>query len=709
MELSLELIRPKLSIGIKAISALTVVFWVPVILLVISLYFSFNKSLLMEGLDNVRTNLKGASVVYEERSKNLQSVLEQVTGNHDVRDMFLRRDSMKLQELLLTLGQKNTHAEILVAVNANQKVLSRRNGKTGDIIILGDALSRTLMTGVTVITTELVSKEFLALEEEGLANRIRDIGIAQFVISPVRYGDEITGAIVAGILLSGESWLGNTIHNRFGVEIALFAGETFESFYLHSTASLPRTTWIIGQSMPDGLKEEISLGKPYFGELGIEGINHITAFEPLRDSRNRVIGAIGVSRPAKNTTLIVAQTIGKSLLLVASGALVFAIIITVIISLDIKRPLNCLLRAMGNFEKGEMDSVIHLKTGDEFELLAQGFNDMAESVKRRENRLKKHYQVAKLLISTINLEELTDKILNVVIDVTESQFGILYLCRNEGQVLAPVVHYGCRADLPVLKKGEGFPGRALADRKCIIVHPREKEKGQMMEMGFIQFPLEEIAYIPLISKDSAIGTLVIGSTRRYSQDEQELFTYLGNQISIALDNTVMHRRIQELSIRDDLTGIYNRRFLFVRLEEEWSRCARHDEPLSVLLVDLDNFKEVNDTYGHTRGDEVLRSVGQTLLQLARKEDIVARYGGDEFVVVSTNMDSAEAAAKVNEIVAVMNNKKFPWSEKKITLSVGIATYPGIHVESAEELLHTADRAMYLAKAGGKNKVVASST
>ncbi len=699
------LARPKLSVGIKTLAALSLVFWIPVVALLTVLYFSFNTSLFNEGLDTIRSNLKGAQVLYDERSKNLEAVLKQISGEPGVQEIIRTRNSRRLQELLLDLGKRNTHAEILIAVSENQKVLGRKNGKIGDIIILGDALSRALITGETVVTTELVTKEFLALEEESLAKRTRDIGIAQFVISPVRYGDKISGALIAGVLLSGESWLGNSIHHQFGVEMALFAGESFESFYLHSTASLPRTTWIIGQSIPSMLKEEISLGKPYYGDLKIEEVSHITAFEPLKDSRNRVIGAIGVSKPAKNITMIVAATIGKVLITVSSVAFLFALLITVIIYRDITRPLNFLVHAMNNFQKGKLDTVVDLKTGDEFEKLGNCFNEMAGSVRRRESRLKKHYQVAKLLMSTIDMTELTEKIINVVIDVTESELGILYLYDDEGQNLIPLVQYGCRHDLPILKRGEGFPGRALLDEKCVIISPPEVKMRKMMETGYAKFHPEEVAYIPLIFKGSKLGVLAIGRLRKFSDDEKEMFNYLGSQISVALDNTIIHRRIQELSVSDPLTGLYNRRHLSIRLEEEWARCTRQKQPLSILLADMDDFKSVNDSYGHDRGDDVLKNMGAILKKITRKEDIIARYGGEEFVVVFTNMSSVEAAVKADEIRRAIQSCTYSWGKEEITVSIGVASFPEINARNAEELLQTADRGMYKAKTDGKNKVV----
>ena len=699
------MLRPKLSVGIKTLISLTIVFWIPVIALTSALYFSFSDRLFEEGLDTVKTNLKGAQIIYDERAKNLQTVLKHITSEKDVKDAFTRKDSRKILGFLLDLGKNNPHAEILIAVNENQKVLSRRNGRVGDIVILGDALSRALTTGESVITTELVSKEFLSFEEESLASRSKETGIVQFVISPVQMGEEIKGAIISGILLSGESWLGNSIHNQFGSEMALFAGKTFESFYLHSTASLPRNSWIVGQSMPPLLKDEISLGKPFYGNLSIEGELYIIAFEPLRDSRNRIIGAMGVSRPAKNIMLIVLTSIGKILVIISLGALLVALGITALIYFDITNPLNTLLTGMQRFAKGGLDTTVKIKTGDEFEKLGDCFNEMAGSVKRREDRLKKHNQVAKLLMSTIDIKELNSKILSVVLDVTESQMGILYLCDEKGEILEPVELQGCRTDIPAMKATAGFPGRALAERKCFIVSPPHKEQDKMIDMGFIEFAPEDLAYIPLIYKESGLGVLVIGRLKGYSSDEEELFNYLGNQISIALDNSIVHRRIQELSISDHLTGLYNRRYLSIRLEEEWARCIRQKEPLSVILADMDDFKTINDTYGHDKGDEVLRMIGKILKSIARKEDVVARFGGEEFVVLFTNMASAEAVQKAEEIRSAVASANYPWADGEITVSIGVSTYPGVQIEYEKELIQTADKAMYEAKASGKNKVI----
>ncbi len=701
----MKLIRPKINIGTKTLIAFTLVFWIPVIALTVGLYHSFSSSMFKEELKTVKTTLRGARVIYEERTRALQSTLKHITNMNDIKTNFGQKSIFDIEQVLIDIGKENNHVDLLMAVDENQKVIGRRNSRNSDIIILGDALSRALMTGETIYTTELISREMVAMEDESLANRIKDIGIGQFVISPVRSEDKISGAIIAGILLTGESWLGNSIHQQFGSELALFAGETFESFYLHTTASLPRATWVIGQKMPDWLSDQISLGKSFYGIHDLDDKRHIVAFETIMDSRQRVIGAIGISKETHDTTTAINKSISNVLLIVAPGALLLAFFITAIIYRDITRPLNFITGAMKDFEKGSKDIAINLKTGDEFEQLGKGFNAMAKSATKREERIKKHYQVAKLLMSTIDISELSDKILNVVMDVTESQLGILYFCDDEELRLKPLVQHGCSTDLPELGMNEGLPGHSLRDRKCIIIAPGEADHNLDIEMGYTRLRPAEVAYIPLVFKDINIGSLVIGRISKFTDDEKEQFTYLGNQISVALDNTIVHRRVQELSISDPLTGLYNRRYLTTRLAEEWSRCVRQQEPLSIILGDIDNFKTINDTYGHSRGDEVLKKLGNILEQITRKENVAARYGGDEFVAVYTNMGSADAAIKAEAIRSAFEQCTFSWADRKITVSIGVVSYPEIKVESAEELIQQADKAMYKAKREGENRIV----
>lgn len=706
--LIMKLYRPKLGVGVKTWMALSAIFWVPIIVLIAILSYLLQSQTREESIDTIKLYLKGAKEVYGERGKVIDNLMTHMSSMPDVQDAFSKKDSQRLQNLLIDLEKKNTYAKIWIAVDENQRVIGRRNNRTGDVLRIGDALSRALTTGHVVSSIELVSKEFLAAEDEGLAKRVKDVGIVQFVISPVRSKEGVSGAVISGIFISGETWLGNTIHNKFGAEMAIFAGEPPESLFLHATASLPRNTWVVGQSFPKELKNTVLLGKPYYGAVTLGDVEHMVAFEPIMDSQNRMIGAFGISIPAKEMQYNVYGILWKGTAVAALAGLLLAVIIVLFTYMDIVRPIKFLVEAMDGFGKGDLNVSVDLKTGDEFEKLGDGFNVMANGIRKREERLSKHYEVAKLLMSTLDLRELVEKMLRVVLDVTDSQLGILYLCEEgDEEVLIPHVHYGTKSELPTLRMGEGHPGRAAVDRKTIILDSPKNLSDEVMELGFAKAVPSQVAYLPLVYKEKVLGVLVLGTVKEYSEEDRYIFEYLSSQISISLDNAIMHQKIQELSITDPLTRLYNRRYLNTRMVEEWARSIRHNKPLTVLLSDADNFKRINDTYGHDKGDEVLRGIAEIVRKNIRKEDIGARFGGEEFVVVLPETSSKDALILAERIRSNSESKVYDWMGRAVTLSIGVATFPEMQLKNFEELIQAADQAMYKAKVSGKNKVVVS--
>jgi diguanylate cyclase (GGDEF)-like protein len=165
-------------------------------------------------------------------------------------------------------------------------------------------------------------------------------------------------------------------------------------------------------------------------------------------------------------------------------------------------------------------------------------------------------------------------------------------------------------------------------------------------------------------------------------------------------------RLKETSFKDEVTGLYNRRFFSLRLEEELSRYRRFNHPVSVVLLDLDGFKAVNDEFGHTVGDDTLREIAQILMKHSRGINVVSRYGGDEFAVLLVETSKAGArlyADRIREVVA-----KYPFSHGKvITSSFGVASLPDDDAATAEDLFRAADEALYAAKRAGKNQVAAT--
>jgi len=182
---------------------------------------------------------------------------------------------------------------------------------------------------------------------------------------------------------------------------------------------------------------------------------------------------------------------------------------------------------------------------------------------------------------------------------------------------------------------------------------------------------------------------------------------IGNQSSLALQNALLHEELERLSVTDRLTELYNHGYFEQRLDEEVGRAERFGHVLSLIMIDIDDFKLFNDTYGHPRGDRVLRSVSDTITATLREIDFAARYGGEEFVVVLPETDAEGARAVAERIRAGVEQLSFetygvdPSVHK--TVSVGVATYP-VHAKMGAPLIVAADQAMYVAKRSGKNMV-----
>jgi diguanylate cyclase (GGDEF)-like protein len=164
-------------------------------------------------------------------------------------------------------------------------------------------------------------------------------------------------------------------------------------------------------------------------------------------------------------------------------------------------------------------------------------------------------------------------------------------------------------------------------------------------------------------------------------------------------------RLKEFSFKDEVTGLYNRRFFTMRLDEELARHRRFNHPASVVLLDLDGFKAVNDDLGHAVGDGTLRDVAQVLQKHSRGINVVSRYGGDEFAILLVETSKAGARLYADRIRQVIGT--FPFSHgKQITASLGVASVPDDEAATAEDLFRAADEALYAAKRAGKNQVAA---
>ncbi|MBW2463734.1 MAG: diguanylate cyclase [Deltaproteobacteria bacterium] len=172
------------------------------------------------------------------------------------------------------------------------------------------------------------------------------------------------------------------------------------------------------------------------------------------------------------------------------------------------------------------------------------------------------------------------------------------------------------------------------------------------------------------------------------------------------------KKLYESSVRDALTGLYNRRHLDERLEAEFAYAARHRIPFSCLVLDLDHFKRVNDTWGHAAGDVILKALATFIVEAVRTEDVVGRYGGEEIVVLLRGVNAQGSEILAQRIRAGIESLKTPYEDKliRVTTSIGVATWdPGRPFVDAQALFNAADECLYRAKQSGRNLVICDST
>ncbi len=329
-----------------------------------------------------------------------------------------------------------------------------------------------------------------------------------------------------------------------------------------------------------------------------------------------------------------------------------------------------------------------------------------EEAQRSRDEITVLYEAAKTISSSLELES----VLNNLVQVTCQAFGyeqgaILLVDDRSGDLVVEATYgYAPGTHGYRIPAGKGITGAVQRTGKPETVADVRRDARYI---GITQRIVSEIA-VPLISEGRVIGVFNLESTRRAAFGERDLhiLTALAGYATIAIENARLFEKTKRLAITDGLTELYNHRYLHEALERTLERCRRDDRPLAVIMLEIDSFKRYNDTYGHQRGDDVLRTVADLLRKGSRASDIVARYGGDEFMIVLPYTSKETASEIAERLRRAVEAYPFLLGENivsSVTLSVGVAANPD-DSDTVDALVDAVDRAQYTAKRSGGNKV-----
>jgi diguanylate cyclase (GGDEF)-like protein len=258
------------------------------------------------------------------------------------------------------------------------------------------------------------------------------------------------------------------------------------------------------------------------------------------------------------------------------------------------------------------------------------------------------------------------------------------------------------------KEGTGIEW-VMSQRRSHIESDLVEARQFVEDEALLKAGIRSTVRLPLIAKGEAIGALCLDSStpRCYAERELELLVPLGEQLAIAIENTRLFQETNRLAITDELTGLFNHRHFYHRLEQEFKRAQRYDRPLSLIILDFDFFKRYNDLHGHLAGDEALRLLANRLRSNTRGVDILARYGGDEFCIILPETDLRQALVQAERIRSAMERDPPLGQEltagERTTVSLGVACL-GPNMYQVEDLVRAADQALYRSKAAGGNQI-----
>jgi len=402
---------------------------------------------------------------------------------------------------------------------------------------------------------------------------------------------------------------------------------------------------------------------------------------------------IGVPSKHISTTFII-----SCLLAGVSVGLVNIILARVVVGNRLKKLSNSMKYVNDNLDKAtEMDHeeclercMIEVDSDDVIGESSESFNNLVKSFLSTLSSESSIRNFTEIFTNELDIQKLSEKALTHIIQYTDATAGMILIDKG-GNIEVSYSH--------LIKNPESLIEQEII-HKTFSNNKREFfefDQDVTIDAGLISFHPKAILLEPVSYKNEVLGVILLASTNEFSKSVLDQLNVYTHGLSLGMHNAIIHDKLEQLAILDPLTKIYNRRFGIERLKEEYGRSVRSGDPIGVLLLDIDFFKKVNDTYGHIVGDQVLIQVTNIIKTNIRKGDVLARYGGEEFMAIlpGASKKGLELVAEkirryIEEHVVYYKNQ-----EIKVTISIGGTSYPEFTAEEITTIIEQADKNLYL--------------